>query len=208
MSRPAFLSLFDRSGVMVRPWAEAGWPCVCVDLQHDGVTTQDGITFVGADAKAWRPGTYAIAFAFPPCDHLAGSGARWFQDKGLEGLHEALDLVRAAKTVCEGSGCPWMIENPVGTLATYWRQPDFIFNPSEYGGWLPGGGDRYTKKTCIWTGGGFQLPIKRPVEPTEGSRMHLLPPSAERKNLRSKTPEGFARAVFEANKQSAVSGRW
>lgn len=193
------LSLFDRTGAMVRPWADAGWNCVCVDLQHDGIRRDGNITFVGADAKSWRPGGYAAVFAFPPCDHLAVSGARWFEDKGLEALHGALDLVLAAKSVCEGSGCPWMIENPVSTLSTYWRQPDFMFDPCEYGGWLPGGGDRYTKRTCLWVGGGFRLPVKRPVDATEGSKMHVIPPSADRKNLRSATPEGFARAVYEAN---------
>jgi hypothetical protein len=29
--------------------------------------------------------------------------------------------------------------------------------------------------------------------------MHKLPPSADRGNLRSETPQGFAYAVFEAN---------
>ena len=36
-------------------------------------------------------------------------------------------------------------------------------------------------------------------EPVEGSKMHRLPPSADRGNVRSETPKGFARAVFEAN---------
>jgi hypothetical protein len=44
------------------------------------------------------------------------------------------------------------------------------------------------------------MPPKNRVEPIEGSKMHLLPPSAERANLRSATPEGFAQAVFEANR--------
>jgi hypothetical protein len=43
------------------------------------------------------------------------------------------------------------------------------------------------------------MPDRRPVEPTEGSKMHLLPPGPERANLRSATPEGFARAVYAAN---------
>jgi len=61
-------------------------------------------------------------------------------------------------------------------------------------------GDTYTKKTCLWTGGGFKMPEKRSVEPTEGSKMHLMPPSENRANLRSATPMGFAQAVFEANR--------
>jgi hypothetical protein len=45
------------------------------------------------------------------------------------------------------------------------------------------------------------MPVRKPVEPTEGSKMHKMGPSAERANLRSATPKGFAKAVFEANRE-------
>lgn len=70
---------------------------------------------------------------------------------------------------------------------------------------LPPPGDAYTKRTCLWIGNGFVVPVPRPVFPIEGSRMHLMPPSADRGDLRAETPPGFARAVFEANhRQSAM----
>ncbi len=65
------------------------------------------------------------------------------------------------------------------------------FQPCDYG-------DPYTKKTCLW--GNFNNPIKNPVAPTEGSKMHKYPPSKDRQMLRSITPPGFAKAFFEANK--------
>ena len=34
MDRPAVISLCDKTGNMVRPWAEAGFECICVDIQH------------------------------------------------------------------------------------------------------------------------------------------------------------------------------
>lgn len=43
------------------------------------------------------------------------------------------------------------------------------------------------------------MPRKNPVPATMGSKMHFLPPTPDRANLRSATPEGFAQAVFEAN---------
>ncbi len=46
---------------------------------------------------------------------------------------------------------------------------------------------------------GSRLDTRRPVDPIMGSKMHLLPPSADRGDLRSETPMGFARAVFQAN---------
>jgi hypothetical protein len=197
------LSLCDRTGNMVRSWAEAGFECICVDLRHPaGTHLSDGITYVGADVRIWIPPMdreYAAVFAFPPCTDMAVSGARWFRDKGLASLIESLEIVEACRRICEASGAPYMIENPVSTLSTYWREPDCVFDPCDYGGYLSPAGDNYTKKTCLWTGNGFIMPSSRRVEPVQGSLMHRMPPSDDRADLRAVTPMGFARAVFEAN---------
>jgi hypothetical protein len=191
---------------MVEPWLEAGYECWTVDVQHAAgehvvyapppTSGYLRLVRVGADVRTWLPPRreYAIVFAFPPCTHLAVSGARWFEDKGLESLHEALGLVVACKRICEASGAPWMLENPVGTLSSYWRKPDYTFQPWQYG-------DNYTKKTCLWTGNGFVMPpawiAHKPADVK--ASIHLMPPSADRGDKRSVTPEGFARAVFESN---------
>jgi len=207
--RGLVLSLCDYTGVMVEPWAEAGYWCVCVDLKHPaGLYPQEfplnGISFMGADLLGWIPPlrSYSIVFAFPPCTALAVSGSRWMKGKGLSELVKALALVDACRKICEASGVPYFIENPVSTISTYWREPDYTFDPCEFG-------DPYKKKTCLWTGGGFIMPKGDPlpllgiegtrVAPTEGSKMHRLPPSERRAEIRSETPPGFARAVFEAN---------
>jgi len=98
------LSLCDYTGNMVKPWAKAGYECICVDVRHPaGEHTSDGITWVGADIRYWLPPKkdYAIVFAFPPCTNLAVSGARWFKDKGLRGLIEGLELVERCRAICE-----------------------------------------------------------------------------------------------------------
>lgn len=62
--------------------------------------------------------------------------------------------------------------------------------------------DAYPKKTCLWTGNGFNMPYWLPVPVEEGySRQHkkLGGKSMCTKNIRSATPRGFALAVFEAN---------
>lgn len=195
---PLVLSLCDRTGVMVEPWQRAGYRTLCVDIQNDG-SRRDRIA---ADVTQWLPprDDYAIVFAFPPCTHLASSGARWMSEKGLPKLIEALQLVEACRRICEWSGAPWMVENPMGTLSTYWRKPDFTFDPYEFAGYCDDPAeDGYTKRTCLWVGGGFQLPRRRPWEAVDGSKMHLMSPGPERANERSVTPRGFARAVFEAN---------
>lgn len=194
------LSLCDYTGNMVRPWIEAGYEAICVDLQHPANDNfSDGISRVKADVTSYIPPTrdYAVVFAFPPCTHLATSGARWFKEKGLDSLIEALTVFNACIKICERIGAPYMIENPVSTVSTYWRKPDFCFNPCQYGGFLSPEGDAYTKKTCLWVGNGFTMPDKKPVEPVEGSKMHLVPPGPEQANIRSETPRGFAQAVFE-----------
>ena len=197
------ISLCDRTGIMVEPWADAGWPCECVDMQHPPGLTEGhhpNIRFRGMDVRDYgRVTNAAIVFAFSPCTDLAVSGARWWKDKGLRRLGEAIQIVGACLDVCESSAAPWMIENPIGALSTHWRKPDAKFDPCDYGGYLTPPGDAYTKRTCLWIGGGFVVPTPKPVFPVEGSRMHLIPPSPDRANIRSETPAGFARAVFEAN---------
>lgn len=207
MTKPTALFLFDESGNMAQPWIEAGFPCICVDTQHEPEAQTDGLlTRVGADVLEYLPPrtTYAFAAAFPPCTDLAISGAQYFQDKGLAALAGSLRLVNRAREILEWTGAPWMIENPVGTLSTYWHTPDYSFDPCDFGGYLTPPGDAYTKKTHLWTGGGFAFPWPKPVAPirtnSQGGWMQSLGGKSERtKRLRSATPKGFARAVFTTN---------
>ena len=193
------VSLYDRSGNMVRPWADAGWPCLCLDMQHSiRRDHHDGnITYRWADMRQTTPADLpepAIIFGFPPCTNLAVSGARDFKRKGLRGLIDALELVESARMLCEWFGVPWMLENPVSRLSSCWREPDHRFQPWQYG-------DKWTKQTCLWSGGGFVMPeptvTERPDDTTES--IWRMPPSDERANKRSETPGGFARAVYDAN---------
>lgn len=202
------LSLFDLTTEMARPWAEAGCACYCVDLQHaageatEHVAGGGSITHVGADVATWLPPRGEVVFcaAFPPCTDLAVSGARWFASKGLLRLSEAIALFAHAARVCEWAGAPYLVENPVSTISTYWRKPDHSFDPCDYAGYADDpAAEAYTKRTCLWTGGGFVMPTPSAVVPVLGSRMHRLPPSPTRANERSATPQGFARAVFLAN---------
>lgn len=190
------ISIFDLTGNMVKPWAEAGYTCYCVDVQHPkGETREGNIIKVGADVMDWMPPREQVAvfFAFPPCTDVAVSGARWFKDKGLGALIKALTLFDRAVKLAEWSGAPYMIENPVCTVSTYWRKPDVKFQPWMYG-------DDYTKETWLWTGNGFPMPTPERLQAPENvsQKIWLMPPSPERANLRSATPMGFANAVFHA----------
>ena len=207
MAQAIVVSLFDYTCNMVQPWAETGFLCYCVDIKHPAGEHRDGnIVRVGADVYEWLPpyGPVKILFAFPPCTHVAASGARWFKDKGLRGLIGSLQLFDASVRLAEWTKAPYMIENPVNTISTYWRKPDYAFNPCDFGGYINPSGDAYTKKTCLWIGNGFVIPRMNQVQPVEGSKMHRLPPSPFRSSIRSETPKGFAKAVFEANSSSGI----
>jgi hypothetical protein len=188
---------------MARPWCEAGFDVITIDKQPAAwlhPKRRHLMLDVLDVAKGYLPSCSFVG-AFPPCTHLAGSGSRWFKDKGLPKLIEGLSTVEACRSICDAIGAPYFIENPVGTLATYWRGPDHTFHPVHYRGYAPEPeDDDYTKKTCLWVGNGFVMPDRKPGEPTLGSLMHRLPPSEDRADLRSETPLGFAYAVFEANR--------
>lgn len=40
------ISLFDYTGNMLRPWADAGFDCWAVDVQHSDHEIVDGIHFI------------------------------------------------------------------------------------------------------------------------------------------------------------------
>lgn len=210
--------LFDYTGVAAQPWLDAGYECWIVDIQHPPAYDSGGVTDCGALKKVhadlshtWMPpfdrSRIAFVAAWPPCDHLAVSGARWFKGKGLRKLSDSIALFATAAEFCEWSGAPYMIENPVSSISSYWRKPDCTFSPEQFTGFCEE--DNYTKKTCLWTGGGFVMPepFQVPGLPAPDDRIHKCPPGADRKNIRSATPRGFAEAVFRANgrKRRAVA---
>ena len=175
------ISLCDYSGSWSAPYREAGYDVRQVDLKH------------GGDVRLFEALPYPVrgVLAAPPCTHLSASGARWWKGKGEAALLEAMAVVDAClRIVAVHSPLWWVLENPAGRLSRFLGAPAMTFDPADYG-------DPYTKRTLLW--GRFNHPLKRPVEATEGSKMHRLGPSPERATLRSITPSGFARAFFEAN---------
>jgi hypothetical protein len=152
------------------------------------------VTLPEMDVREYEPPSQVHGvLAAPPCTEFAVSGARWWASKDKKLLRDALSVVSACFSIIEQVHPRWWaLENPVGRLRRLLSlgEPRLTFNPCDYG-------DPWTKVTQVW--GVFELPVPRPVTPTEGSKIHLMPPSPERARLRSLTPPGFARAFFEAN---------
>ena len=119
---------------------------------------------------------------FPPCTHLASSGARWFKFKQKE-QQEALAFIQKLMAV----RFPYAIENPIGVISSMIRKPDQIIQP-----WMFGHGE--TKATCLWLRG---LPELLPTNIVDGRhpRVHLEPPGPDRWKNRSRTYQGVADAM-------------
>lgn len=206
MTKDAAIFLCNKSGILARPWAEAGFECWCIDTDHSIRRDHEEkvgaglIRYVWGDVRSWRlpsklRGRVAFGAAETPCTDLTVSGARDFVKKAGWMLADGLQLFDSAEAAFSYGDFPYMLENPVGRINTHRRKPDYIFHPWHYG-------DPWTKKTCLWTGGGFKMPPATHTTPPEGTtqKIWLMPPSDDRADLRSETPPGFAKAVFEANR--------
>lgn len=215
------ISLCDYTGVFVEPWTTTH-RCYIFDIQHiefreikpnlftvpgrieDNLELINRLIDEGVD----------FAAAFPPCTDLAVSGAAHFANKRAkdpEFQAKAMDLFKLCYSICESTGAPFIVENPVSVAATMFRKPDHKFDPWQYGGHLPENDtnpvselipprDAYPKKTCLWTGNNYSMPELCPVEKPEGySPQHkkLGGKSLKTKNIRSATPRGFAIAVYK-----------
>ncbi len=151
-----YVGAYEKSGVMAQEAVAVGLRALCVDLSAEA-GERDGVIYERADMMTWVPPRHVVEqgvsffAAFPPCDHLAVSGARWFAGKGLGALASSVQLFERAAFWAEWFGAPYLIENPVSTISTYWRKPDHTFHPWQYSGFCAA--DTYTKKTCLWTGG-------------------------------------------------------
>jgi len=151
--------LFDYTGIMARPWADAGYLCYCFDGQHSpGVnkTPNKNILNVGMwfsndasgdlmqndidNIKLIAGGNVDFIFGFPECTDLAVSGAAHFAKKrNCNPLfqYEAMQLVYLVEALGKEYNCKWALENPISVISTMWRKPDFNFHPYNFGGYLP-----------------------------------------------------------------------
>lgn len=136
-----------------------------------------------------------MMIAFPPCTHLAVSGARHFEQKRKDGRQqEGIDFfMKFTQTKIP----KWAIENPIGIMSRLYRKPDQIIQPYYFG-------HPESKATCLWLKGlrllydtdnvkdkWMSLPKSR------AQRIHYLSPGPKRARLRSKTFPGIAKAMAE-----------
>lgn len=165
------------------------WSCDLLPSEVPGPHLQDDVLKI-AYAHPWD-----LMIAFPPCTHLAASGARWWKNKQAE-QEDALEFVFALRSA---PITKIAIENPVGILSSVWRKPDQIVQPWWFG-------DMATKATCLWL---KNLPALQPTNVVDkGPRTRIagrtsmpswynLPESKNRSRLRSITFPGLAQAMAQ-----------
>jgi len=149
-------------------------------------TDAPGPHYTGPVEDILRDG-WDLMIAFPPCTHLAVSGARWFAEKQADGRQQAaLDFVRLLMNAPIDKIA---IENPVSIISSHIRKPDQTIQP-----WQFGHGE--TKRTCLWL---KNLPKLTPTEIVNGreQRIWRMPPSPDRWKERSKTFTGVAKAMAD-----------
>ena len=163
--------------------------------------------------------TWDMIIAFPPCTHLAVSGACWFPKKREDGRQrEAIEFFCKFLTL---ENCKYVaVENPVniisGNRGGYLQkwfpdlaekynlpiQPTQIIQPYQFG-------DPYEKRTCLWLKNFPCLVPTNIVTPPERTRFKSgksMPswyseafklPKEERSRIRSKTFPGIAKAMAQ-----------
>ena len=157
-----------------------------------------------------------MMIAFPPCTHLAVSGARHFEQKRKDGRQQqGMDFFMK---MVEANIPKIAIENPIGIMSTHHKKPSQIIHPYHFG-------DPYSKATCLWLknlpllnynrkndiiiDGGIQKEIIFPELPTEVDKGEFVTFSSGKRmakwyneasgngHLRSKTFPGIAKAMAD-----------
>ena len=176
------------SGIVRNAFSRLGheaWSCDLLISETEGHHLRgDVLEFITHDPLSNKIG-WDLMIAHPPCTHLAVSGARWFKDKRIE-QRDTIDFFMALAT----SNIPHIaIENPISIMSTYWRKPDQIIQP-----WQFGHGE--TKATCLWL---KKLPRLLPTNVVAGreARIHKMPPSPTQAKERSLTYQGIANAMAD-----------
>lgn len=183
------------SGTVREAFAAKGhdaWSCDLLPSETSGKHIQGDVLSV-LDEIRWD-----LMIAHPPCTYLTVSGNKWYRDQppresgalvGLARREARADALRFFLRLMSCDIPKIAIENPIGVLSTLYRKPCQIVQP-----WQFGHGE--TKATCLWLRG---LPKLKPTDIVSErvQKLHLLPKTADRWKIRSRTYQGIANAMAD-----------
>jgi site-specific DNA-cytosine methylase len=193
MTSPKILIACEESQVVTTEFRNLGYEAWSCDIlptsgnRPDWHLQQDVIPLL---KEVWD-----LIIAFPPCTHLANSGAKHFAAKQADGRQQlAIDFFLA---FTQANSPRIAIENPIGIMSTKYKKPSQIVQP-----WMFG--DNYNKSTCLWLKGLPKL-VATQIKLVSGNKVFKSGkkmsewyyatsclPHKERAKARSKTPLGLA----------------
>lgn len=184
------LDLCGGTGAWSEPYAEVGYDRRIITLPE-------------CDVRSYEPppNIYGV-LAAPPCNCFSRVGARWWAKMDADGrTTEAIEIFQCCWELCQLASVFWVLENPPGRqfkLMPELPRPSWQFQPYHFG-------NPWVKQTYLW--GVFNPPWPSNIVKPETTRrapsghtygrIAYLPSSSPD---RARTPDGFARAFFEANK--------
>lgn len=99
-----------------------------------------------------------LMVAHPPCTFLTVTGNKWFNDEYKDRFPTRQQDREDAKAFFLAlANAPIdriAVENPIGIMSSYWRKPDQIIQPWQFG-------HNMSKSTCLWL---KNLPLLTPTD--------------------------------------------
>lgn len=197
------LVAFEFSGVVRDAFINLGHDAISCDLIP---SERPGPHYLGDVRDLFpdnaNPHGYDAVIAFPPCDHVSGSGCRWATDHWIKRKNKPWvwhdGSTKRAQRKESVALFRWVLdlpvekiaaENPVGVLSTLVRKPDQIIQPFMFGH-----GER--KTTCLWL---KNLPRLVPTNEVKGreQRVWKMAPGKDRAKERGRTYQGVGDAMAQ-----------
>jgi hypothetical protein len=125
------------SGTVREAFAKLGHDVTSCDLEP---TSLPGKHYQGDVNDIINDG-WDMMIAFPPCTHLAVSGARHFEQKRKDGRQQqGIDFFMS---IINAPIPKIAVENPIGIMSSLYKKPNQIIHPYHFG-------HEASKSTCLW----------------------------------------------------------
>lgn len=230
------VSLFDDYAISLMPWAQKGYRCISfvepMSARKRRECVLDGIEVVEIENLGKRvlidvlPRLSDVAFivCLPPCRDLCAAGARWWKKKAAADpgfQSRAANELNTLLVQLDETHIPYAVLVPASSrLRALVDRSVRTISPHEFGRYIPPNtphpvfpsvipaNDAYTKRTFLYSGGGFVLPWKLAVPPTftrirlkSGKVKRITPVMASRKTTQSRRvpPLGLCIAVADVH---------
>ena len=201
------LDLCGGTGAWSKPYKDAGYDVRVITLPMFDITKWRNYPEIVEPIEAGN--VYGI-FAAPPCTMFSRARTTAKTPRDFRGAMEVVNACLSVIHECDYRDQYklkfWAMENPAGHLKRFMGKPPFKFHPYDFG-------DRHSKQTFIW--GNFNEPKKKPIKLNEDEiimsrnntrKLPKIPEGYEQDGKmkpvqirRSITPEGFAKAFYDAN---------